>query len=262
MIESYSYRRPDDYLRDVARGGVPDANGMVAYGKRITAGAESNILWPNGPFIVPPITGTTISFKSSSASDTAGGTGINTMGVIWLDTSYEEHLTIVTLNGTLDAAITLTGAVFIQCMFMITYGSNKSAVGAIQAYNGTEIYSYISVGARRCSSSLRMVPARKRLLVLAAVAGAISGTAAAQVSIRLVSSTFHAFVNGVDYEYDYKADSVFEPTAELVFQDGSFGLPFPVPHPAKPGEILGMEFTTDKAATIVGTWFGILEERP
>jgi hypothetical protein len=262
MIESYSYRRNDDYYRDVARGGVAGARPFGGFGKRTTAGAESNIIWPNGTFTVPPVTGTTVSFKSDDAADTAGGTGIRTLGVVWVDTSYQQHLAVITMNGTSDSVDTLTGAVFIQCMFMITYGSGKAATGNISAYNATETYSYITAGDKRCSSSLRMVPAGKRLLVAAAVAGSISGTAAVQSEIRIVASTFHINAGGVAYDYDYSADSVFMPQAELVFQDGSFGLPFPIPIPFNTGEIVGMEFTVDGKATIVGTWFGVLEEQP
>lgn len=48
MIESYSYRRNDDYLRDVSRGGVVGAEPVVVYGRRGTSGADSGVLWPDG----------------------------------------------------------------------------------------------------------------------------------------------------------------------------------------------------------------------
>lgn len=245
------YRRNDDYLRDVARGGVEGAEPFPAYGKRVTSGAESNILWPNGTYVMPPAAGATVDFVSTDAQDSAAGTGIRTLNVIYLDSSLTQKTAAVALDGLTPVVGAITDVRFIQCMYMTSWGSGKSAAGAISAYNGLDTYSYITAGAKRCSSSVRMVPAGKRLLVLGAVGGLVSGTAAANGTIAIVSSKF--------FDTDYAADSIFIEQAELAYQDGSFGLPFPIPMPFYEGTAVGMAFTTDKGATATGTWFGILE---
>lgn len=241
----------DIYLREVSRGNVEGASVISSYGKRTTAGAESNILWPNGTYTLPPAVGTTVSLISTSAQDAAGGTGIESVEVHYLDANLEPQTATVTLTGLTEVTNAISGVRFIECMHMVTYGSGKAAAGNISAYDGSGTYSYISVGARRCSSSVRMVPKGKRLLTLGGASGVISGTAAAQGSIAISTTKFSGT--------DYSSDSVFIPLMELGYQDNSFGLLFPVYETFTEGTAVGMNFSVDKAATITGSWFGILE---
>jgi hypothetical protein len=60
--------------------------------------------------------------------------------------------------------------------------------------------------------------------------------------------------------HDYTADSVFFPIGAAAFQDGSGGLMFDPPLVFDEGATVAMMFSTDKAATIVGSWFGYLED--
>ena len=97
-----------------------------------------------------------------------------------------------------------------------------------------------------------MVPAGKRLLVTGLCGGSSSGTAAASAIIRLTSTSFDG--------HDYAADSVFIPFASATAQDGSISLVLTTPVSFLEGTAVGMETTVDKAATIVGSWFGWLED--
>lgn len=242
----------DAYLREVARGRVRGAEVFSTYGKRTTSGAESSVIWPNGAYTIPPSTGVSLSFVSTSVQDAPAGSGIRSVEVHYLDMSLVPQVATVALNGTTAVTNAITGVRFVQCMHMVSYGSGQAAAGNISAYTGANAYSYIAAGSVRCSSSVRMVPAGKRYLLQAAVGGIISGTAAAQGTIWIGSTIFES--------HNYTDDSVFIPASELGFQDGSFGITFPTPFPFYEGSAIGMLFSVDKAATVTGTMFGILED--
>jgi hypothetical protein len=241
-----------DYQIAIARGIVPGAEVFGAYGRRTTVGAETNILWPDGTYALPPAAGLQISVKSDSINDTAAGTGIRTVDVHYLDDSLVRQIETVSMNGTTDVLTVATNIRFIECMHMRTYGSGKVAAGTILAHVGAQNYSEISVGKVRCSSSVRMVPAGKKLFVSSVYAGSSSGTAAATTVIEMVSCHFDG--------HDYTADSIFFPLGAASFQDGSGGLSIHSPIVLGEGATFGLRFETDKAATITGFWNGWIED--
>lgn len=252
-IESFDgYRRNDDYLRDVARGGVDGARPFSGYGERVTSGAESGVLWPGGAYAIPPASGVQLSFASASANDAAGGTGVRTIAVLYLDTELEEQTMLITLNGTTPVLAPVSDVRFVQGMFMVSAGPGGVADGVISASVGAQVYSQIVAGAIRCASSVRMVPRGMRMVVTSIYAGSSSGSAAAKAVIYLASPNFQGF--------DFTASSTFFPLAAAAFQDGSNGLTIPCPLAFSEGQVLGMTFSVDKAATVVGSWFGFLEK--
>lgn len=240
-----------NYELEVARGNITGAEPYGAYGERTTSGAETNILWPNGTYALPPAAGVQPSIVSSSANDTSAGTGIRTIDVHYLDADLVPQVETVTTNGVTPVVMTASNVRFVTCMHMRTFGSGKEAAGTIDCYVGAQVYSQIVAGAVRCSSSVRMVPAGKRLMVTSMYGGAISGTAAASVKFYMASCHFDG--------HDYTADSVFFPIGAAAFQDGSSGLTFNPPLVFDAGSAVAMKFVTDKAATVVGSWFGYLE---
>jgi hypothetical protein len=89
------------------------------------------------------------------------------------------------------------------------------------------------------------------LVVTSLYGGSASGTAAAKTILRLASPSH--------FDYDFTADSIFVPLFAATYQDSSSGLTIPCPISLTEGMSLGMTFETDKAATIVGSWFGWME---
>lgn len=242
-----------NYMLDVARGIVPGAGPFGGYGKRTTTGAESNILWPNGTFSIPPAIGVQLSLASTSAEDSAAGTGIRTLDIHYLDTDLNPQVETKTLNGPTPVLTTAADIRFVQCIHLLTVGSAKAAVGTISASAGGVVYAEISAGARRCTSSVRMVPRGSRLLVNALSGGSASGSAGAVTILDVATMNFDG--------HDFTEAGIFIPLASAALQDGSTSLVLPTPLPFNEGEVVGMQFTTDKAATIVGSWFGVLEAR-
>ena len=240
-----------DYELAVARGHIAGAKPYGAYGERVTTGAESNILWPDGAYALPPAAGVQISFVGG-VNDTAAGTGIRTLDFHYLDDGLIEQIETIALNGTTPVLSVATNVRFPTCMHMRTFGSLKAAGSLITASNGAQVYSQIVAGAVRCSSSVRMVPAGKRLMVTSMWGGSVSGSAAASTKMYMASCHFDG--------HDYTADSVFFPIGAAAFQDGSGGQTFKPPLTFDEGATVAMMFSTDKAATIVGSWFGYLED--
>lgn len=201
--------------------------------------------------MLPAAAGVQMSVVSTSANDTAAGTGIRTVDIHYLDANLAEQMETVTMNGTTPVLTVATNIRFIQCMHMVTYGTGKSAAGTITASNGGQSYSEIAAGKVRCSSSVRMVPAGKRLLVDVVYGGSVSVTADASVIMEIVTSNFGG--------HDYAADSIFFPTGAAAFQATSGGTTIPCPIPFEAGSAFGLYYESDKAATIVGFWSGRLE---
>jgi hypothetical protein len=78
------------------------------------------------------------SFSSSSANDTAAGTGCRTIAVHYLDqTGAGPFIEIVTLNGTTPVNTVGTNICFIDVVLAITVGSTGSNVGTITMFTAT-----------------------------------------------------------------------------------------------------------------------------
>ncbi len=85
---------------------------------RFTFGKNSNVdnvqadLWEGPtPSYVPPAVGTAMKIVSTSANDTAAGTGVQKVRISWLNDQYElQTVEEVSLNGL--TAVNLTGSKF------------------------------------------------------------------------------------------------------------------------------------------------------
>lgn len=251
MITQFPLGR--EYLHDVSRGKISGAQNFGAYGEVTTVGASSGVLWPNGVFSFPSSAGEQVKVVSSSASDTAAGTGVRTVVLLYLDSDLEPHTETVTLNGTTAVNTVATNIRFLQGMYAATFGSGKAAAGNISVTNSdaSKTYQYISAGNLRCTCSVRTVPANKKIFVSSLYAGSSSGSAAAKAIIRISTPTFQ--------DVDFTSENTFIPLFSAAFQDNSSGLTIPCPLVFTEGQTIAMTYEIDKAATITGSWFGWME---
>lgn len=252
-LQTFLSKRYSDYFDDVARGYIPGTEIFNSFGRKATVGADSGILWPNGPFNIPPSGGEVMEIVSSSASDSLAGTGIRTVEIHYLTPALVESAITVVMNGLTPVTIPATIR-FVECVHMVTYGTNKKAVGNISVRRiggDAQVFSYIAAGGVRCSSSARMVPAGKKALIKSAIASSISGTAAAGTEIFFATSFFGT--------HSYLDNLVFIPQVALGYQDNTFGLNFATPFTIPEGHIFGLTFSCDKAAIITGSIIGAME---
>lgn len=243
----------EDFLNEVARGNIEGARPFSAYGKLVTSGAvTAQVIWPNGVWDVPPRAGIQPFLVSDDAEDTdTTGTGIHSVEVHYLDTNYKEKAETVQLNGLTPVQMIADDLIFVQCLHMVTYGSDKKAVGNISLYVGGQNYAYIDSGANRCASSARMVPAGKRLLIMGAVGSSTSGTASSSTNLWIGTTFFEG--------HNFSEDGVLMPLTNAGFQDNGMTFRLPVPIALYEGDIAAIVATCDKGAIISGSWFGIIE---
>lgn len=243
----------DKFETQISRGEVAGAKPIGSYGKRTTTGAENNrVIWPNGVFSIPDAAGVQMSLVSTSADDDETGTGIRIVEIHYLDADLVEQSEFVTLQGLTPVLTAATDIRFINCMHVHTFGTSAYAAGTITASNGGTTYSQISTGQLRCSSSARMIPAGKKCYVAGAVAGAVSGTAAAGVFIDLVASELD--------DNQYTDPLIMFPQSGIGLQDTSVTFNFPVPITFNAGTVIALSLTTDKTAIVGASWFGWLED--
>ena len=117
---------------------------LVGYNPAVSTTASP--IWANGATqYVQLTTGTALEVVSSSANDTAAGTGARTVRVDGLDGSYVPFSETVTLNGATPVALTNTSAVAINRTTVLTAGSGLVNAGNIdvRAVSGSLIKSRI-----------------------------------------------------------------------------------------------------------------------
>jgi hypothetical protein len=106
----------------------------------------------------------TLEIISSSASDTAAGTGVRTVKITYIDalgTVGAQNTTTVTLNGTTAVSLGAVRALAIQWAEVATVGSGGVAAGDITIRANatpTNLYELISAGGNRSMSGRYMVP--------------------------------------------------------------------------------------------------------
>ena len=241
---------------EVARGNVPGAQIMASHGELTTAGAvDDHLVWPvtgTPDLNVPPEVGVQLAVVSDSVNDTDGGTGARILEIHYLDIDLNIQNEFVTLNGTTPVLTTATDIRFVECMHIHTFGSLREAAGNISGTDSGIIYSYIATGKRRCTNSARRVPAGKRLFILALWGGSVSGTAAAASTVRLVSTNLD--------RHQYTEEGFTIPHAAVSVQDSAESLTSLAVMSFPAGTVVGLETSTDKAATIVAGFAGWIED--
>jgi hypothetical protein len=227
---------------DIARGRVSGARPFAAFGERITGGSVADsILWETGmPATLTVPSAVQMSFVSS-------GTDTRRMKMVYVDGDLRERDEVVTLNGTTPVLTQATDVRFINNL----YSLDGTAARTVTVSNGGTTYAVIGTDEVQFNQAVYRVPAGRRLMLTSLYAGSVSGSSASRVVVKVETS----FFNGDSFG----AQGILHPVGGIGIQDAattlSFG-PFPIP----PGEIVALTFKCDKAADVLGGFFGWTEE--
>lgn len=142
------------------------SNGITAAPTDVWAGADGALLPVPQPIWIAPTAARRHTISSTSASDTAGGTGMRTVAVRGLTSwSTKEVTEIVTLNG-LTGVLTANSYVILNDMTMVTCGSAGPNVGRVTAVAQTD--NTISLAMRpnsgRTTTTIYGIPSVQRLV--------------------------------------------------------------------------------------------------
>ena len=128
--------RPTDYRLEVASGKRQGRSlwNKFGYNNDIDVGTEVIASW--GGTFNPLTTATTLNIVSTSANDTNGGTGVNSLVIYGIDESRNEAIEVVTMNGT-TPVVTVSSWLGINRVAMFLCGSSQGNEGTINITSTT-----------------------------------------------------------------------------------------------------------------------------
>lgn len=120
----------------VSRGQISFHRNVTVFGFNPDVDTTQVSVWPLPSLITFPASALQMTVSSSSANDTAAGTGARTVVVQGLDANYNEVTETVTMNG--QTAVTMTASLLrVNYAYVVTAGSGNSAAGNIYIGTGT-----------------------------------------------------------------------------------------------------------------------------
>jgi len=147
-----------DFFVEVAKGNVPKNTIIELTARNLAVGTVIEDCTPMSAVYVSPTTYRTVSTVSSSANDTAAGTGMRTMKHKGITINgYEEE--VITLNGTTPVVSTKAYACILESEGE-TWGSGLANAGTITATSTTDLtaQNVIPIGLNEMYSGIFMCP--------------------------------------------------------------------------------------------------------
>jgi hypothetical protein len=119
----------------VLRGQVDGHNAVFVSGYNTSVGTTYETIWSESTVYAYPASASVMEISSSSANDTAAGTGARTVTIYGLDGNYNQINETVSLNG--QTAVNTTNS-FLRVLHLTvnTAGSGGAAAGTIYAGTG------------------------------------------------------------------------------------------------------------------------------
>lgn len=152
----------------IARGLIPGHVKLRTFGQRtgLSIVATGDDIWEGTATTIPipAAAGEQMTIVSTSVNDTAAGTGIQSVDVMYLDASGNVQIEVVALSGTTPVNTVATNIRFINAFHAETNGTGGMADGTISIYrtgDATRVYSVITPGGSRALTCAMMVPAGK-----------------------------------------------------------------------------------------------------
>lgn len=156
-------------LADIARGKVTGKTVWSKIGATPTMTTSVSEYWDKaGSYAFMTAAAGLEVVSSDNTQDKANGTGALTVGIDYLDNTFAEKTTTVTLNGTTAVPTTPTDIFRINSFYVATAGTNGAPVGNISLRTlttGTVTYAYILAGQNFARQAIYTVPLGKKLYI-------------------------------------------------------------------------------------------------
>lgn len=224
---------------ELAGVGMLNAGGIGTYdvwygASGVTGGASAQP--------IPPSTGISLNCQSDDLNDASGGSGANTVALIYIDTSGDAQEYRFSMSGT--TAVDMPADLWLpQCLHVVEhgtdYGYNAGNITLTDA--GGDVYKYMPAGENRCLSTVRMVP---RGYYARITGWNISSTGTGRTRGFLQTTS-------LDSE---RYDGVFVTQSVLQTQDGPAPEVLTTPIIVPELTIIKTRVTTEKAAFVTSEW--------
>lgn len=212
--------RTEPFELQVARGLIAGHKPLFKFGVNPDNNGTLETVWSHSSLYVYPTTATVMKVSSTSADDTAAGTGARTMLVAGLDANYNEISETVTLNGQ-SAVLTTNSFLRVFRAYVVTAGSGGTAAGTLYVGDGTvtsgvpaTVYAMIDVGDNQTNMAMWTVPAGYTLYIHRGTFSAASNNAAQYVLGKFMVRPF---------------GGVFRNAADITVNSNVFGYDFEIP---------------------------------
>lgn len=217
-----------EFCLDVARGVVAGYSHVNKFGRTSDVDAGTEDLWAQGGLYVEATAASVVNFVSSSANDTAAGTGARTISVIGLNGSGVEVTETITLNGTTNVP-TVNSYIFISRVIVLTAGSGAANAGTITGTatgGGTPLLISVAIGINQSQLGIYKVPVGKSAYIYNWGGSFYSATAGAQVELRLLikpsggvfnmKDNINLFTGGVTAFIKQKTPPIVAPASSII----------------------------------------------
>jgi hypothetical protein len=245
--------RPTDYRYECALGRRQGATTWNKFGYNADVDIGTEVIAAFGGSFTPLTTASTLSIVSSSANDTSGGTGANSIIIYGINANRVAQIEVVTLNGT-TPVVTTTTWLGINRASILLAGSTLNNVGLITftAVTGGTTQATIPVGEGSTQQAIFFTQDNHTLLADFLSINAEKTGAGSSPKVRVKGWVYSAVSNAKYLVYNTLIDTASENNKNI--------------NPSQPFVIgerscLWFEATTDANDTFVSCRFSGIEIR-
>lgn len=194
-----------DIIDLLSKGGVPGHRAIFEFGRRagLSGSALGEDIWIGSAIKIPrpPAAGELMSITCANANDTAGGTGIRSLWVFYLDANGDEQsIEVATNGGTVNIPAVMFR--FINAFHGASWGALGVSAGIIQIHSTAtpaNIYSQIIANGNYAEDCTFMVPNGHQLFITN-----VSATATDNKKILIVLRATSTWVGDLCDEFIFK----------------------------------------------------------
>ena len=175
-----------DFYYQAAQG-VRGTSAVIKFGSNLDIDTltEPETIWSTGGLYDFPLTAAQLSVTSTSANDTAAGTGARKVVIQGLDENYKEIEEELTLNGLTPVLSTSTKWLRVYRMRVSEAGSGEVNAGSIATAVGSADGAVILAGDGQTQMAVYTVPAGKTAYLKTFSGAVVRGTASSEASLGL-----------------------------------------------------------------------------